>query len=829
MTNKHFSKIIIILFLLSSMGISKMIAQGEVPEKLTILPYETHQTVIGFGASLAYYEGWLNAHPRRLEIYQAIFGELSLDILRVRNAYDYDPEMIGRVEEYMAAAENVLGHPISLFSTSWGPPGYMKNTGDRKNGGSLRYTTGPGGVKIDYAGFAHWWNKSLDEYGSRGIFPTYISIQNEPDFSATWESCLFNPRETINSSDTIAGYDKALDAVYDTLLTRANKPLILGPETVGIGYNRVQNYVNALDLSKLDAISHHLYHGVDENNPYASSDFSKVGDFHPEIPHIQTEYSRGDWFSLAGLIYKSFYDEKVVAYLYWDLIWNEGGLVQLDNPWNPAQWADPQKGYTKTKDFYAFKQFSAYIHPGWKMVNHSLSGSDGVALTFISPSGDSATTVLINRSKTDDLTVHMEVPGYRITESFIYSTSELENCELKGEVVDSLVTLIPHSIATVDMRITTYDPADDTEAPSKPAGLHIYEITNSSISSAWSPSNDNIGVDGYRVFVDGLLKGTTQDTSFVIAGLESERSYEIAISAFDNAGNESEKSDPVNGTTLYRDNEVPSTPSGVIIKEVGTSFISLVWSASSDNEGVEGYRIYLNGLLQVTTTDTAFVVTGLEANRSYEITLAAFDQAGNESEKSAPEFVTTLYFDRVAPLLNATSSIYQEGTVVLVCSEEGVVYLVPENTSKNLPSIREVLMDSVEVAARAAANLFISGLENGVYWLYAADSAQNISEPEALTVLGVGIESFGFQSFEVYPNPFSESAIFKFSLTKGQDMWLTLMDSKGRVVRSESLGHLVTGVQEVILPRDGLAEGLYFFRLENQDHKGHSGRVLIGD
>ena len=139
----------------------------------------------------------------------------------------------------------------------------------------------------------------------------------------------------------MAGYNKALDAVYDTLITRSRRPLILGPETVGIGYNNVEDYVNALDLSKLDGISHHLYHGVDENNPYASTDFSKVGDFHPEIPHFQTEYSRGDWFALAGLMYKSFFDEQVVAYLYWDLIWNEGGLVQLDNPEIMLDQADP--------------------------------------------------------------------------------------------------------------------------------------------------------------------------------------------------------------------------------------------------------------------------------------------------------------------------------------------------------------------------------------------------------------------------------------------------------------------------------------------------------
>ena len=68
--------------------------------------------------------------------------------------------------------------------TSWGPPAYLKSNNDRGNGGTLKYTVSGSNVLFDYAGFAHWWNKSLDEYNENGIFPKYISIQNEPDWTA---------------------------------------------------------------------------------------------------------------------------------------------------------------------------------------------------------------------------------------------------------------------------------------------------------------------------------------------------------------------------------------------------------------------------------------------------------------------------------------------------------------------------------------------------------------------------------------------------------------------------------------------------------------------
>jgi glucuronoarabinoxylan endo-1,4-beta-xylanase len=724
-------------FILAGLCLLSLNVSAQTSGTLVIRPGQTRQTVVGFGASLAYYESWLNAHPKKAEIYQAIFGELSLDILRVRNAYDYDSLMVGRVKEYMAAAEASLGYPISLFSTSWGPPGYLKNTGDRKNGGSLRYSTESGSVEFDYAGFAHWWNKSLDEYETNGIMPDYISIQNEPNWSATWETCLFNPRETINSSDTIAGYNKALDAVYDTLASRTDRPMFLGPETVGIGYNNVENYINALDLSKLDGISHLLYHGVDENNPYASTDFSKVGDFHPELPHFQTEYSRGDWFSLAGLIYKSFYDEQVVAYLYWDLIWNEGGLVQLDHPWDQSQWTDPLKGYTKTKDFYAFKQFSAFIHPGWRMIDHSLSTSDGVALTFLSPTGDSASCVLINKSSENTLSVRVGVPDFRIHESAVYITSESKNCELEGPLADSLLILEPHSITTVDMRLSAFDPAEDTLAPSIPSGVFIEGSSSNSLTLSWSPSIDSFGVAGYRIYVDGVLAGSIGDTLFVISGLQPNVTYEIEIAAFDKAGNESGKSDALFGIILFR--------------------------------------------------------------------------------------------DTIAPILQATKQLYQEGNIVLVCSEAGVVYLVPEQTPGDLLSIREFVLDSMVVGARKGMDMFISGYENGNYWLYAVDSAENISEPEELTVLGLGIDSEEFRGFGVFPNPFDRQTILSFTLDSDLEIWLSLIDSQGRILRKESCGYLDAGQNQLVLQRDNLPAGMYFFRLESSSGEAKSGQLLIRD
>jgi len=117
-------------------------------------------------------------------------------------------------------AQFLKNHVVNFSSVGVGrQPAYLKSNNDKSNGGTLKYTVTDGKVEFDYAGFASWWNASLDNYNANGIYPKYISIQNEPDWDAPYESCLMRPSETVNATDTLAGYNKALDAVYEVVLS----------------------------------------------------------------------------------------------------------------------------------------------------------------------------------------------------------------------------------------------------------------------------------------------------------------------------------------------------------------------------------------------------------------------------------------------------------------------------------------------------------------------------------------------------------------------------------------------------------------------------------
>lgn len=462
---------------LITLWIAIVSAETRPSNTIIINPSNEYQTIVGFGAALAFYDKWLIAHPNKPEIYDAIFNELSLDILRVRNAHEYDTTMINRVVEFCDEAEASLGHKIKLLSTSWGPPARLKSNNDPKNGGTLIYSINNNKVEFDYSGFADWWQSSLQEYSDNGVYPDYISIQNEPDFTAKWESCRFDPSEKVTSTDTIAGYDRALEAVYNSFTPESKIPKILGPELVGIGYGKLQKYVDALDTSLIDGIAHHLYHGVDKSDPWLPNELGKTGNILPEIPHFQTEYGEGDWFSTAGLIYNSLVVESVAAYLFWDLIWNKRGLVELDNPWNKDTWTYTN-GYHKSKEFYVFKQFSAFIHPGWKRIGSSTVSDSLETAAFINSSEDSLSLIIINRSESIESTAGLEVSGYTIKDIASYRTSENENCITLNETSLSSITVPKRSITTATLQVDKTTSNIDFKSSTQVRNLQVRQNRN---------------------------------------------------------------------------------------------------------------------------------------------------------------------------------------------------------------------------------------------------------------------------------------------------------------------------------------------------------------
>ena len=180
----------------------------------------------------------------------------------------------------------------------------------------------------------------------------------------------------------------------------------------------------------------------------------------------------------------------------------------------------------------------------------------------------------------------------------------------------------------------------DTQKPTTPKSLTISSITLNSMKVSWSPSTDNLDVTGYNIYLDGVLEAQTTNTNVTIANLKTNTNYSFTIVAKDLINNMSDTSDAKNGKTL-EDTEAPTVPTDIVFSNETDSSFKVSWSASEDNNTVNSYEIYLNDILNATTTDVFYTVSGLDASKTYVVEILAKDADDNASNKSGPLNVTT--------------------------------------------------------------------------------------------------------------------------------------------------------------------------------------------
>ncbi|MXS70492.1 T9SS type A sorting domain-containing protein [Flavobacteriaceae bacterium W22] len=90
------------------------------------------------------------------------------------------------------------------------------------------------------------------------------------------------------------------------------------------------------------------------------------------------------------------------------------------------------------------------------------------------------------------------------------------------------------------------------------------------------------------------------------------------------------------------DTQAPTAPSNLVANNPTSSTISLSWTASTDNVGVTGYAIYVNGVLHSTVTTTTATISNLNPSTTYSFYIIAKDAAGNSSAQSNTATETTL-------------------------------------------------------------------------------------------------------------------------------------------------------------------------------------------
>ena len=232
-----------------------------------------------------------------------------------------------------------------------------------------------------------------------------------------------------------------------------------------------------------------------------------------------------------------------------------------------------------------------------------------------------------------------------------------------------------------DMQTPVVPSGTDTQPPSAPGGPTA-AVTGDDVQLSWSASSDDTGVTGYRVH-RSATNGFTPDAGNLVATSPAASYLDVnrptgtwyyRVIAIDAAGNASGPS-PQGSATIGVDSQPPTAP-GNLAANVTTDDVQLTWSASSDNVGVTGYRVWkadTPGFTPGGNTSTLVATLGggttsyLYANRpigTSNYRIVALDAAGNASASSAEVAATVQGPNAAAPSAPGSLTATVTGDVV---------------------------------------------------------------------------------------------------------------------------------------------------------------------
>ncbi len=90
------------------------------------------------------------------------------------------------------------------------------------------------------------------------------------------------------------------------------------------------------------------------------------------------------------------------------------------------------------------------------------------------------------------------------------------------------------------------------------------------------------------------------------------------------------------------DTQPPTVPTNLASGTITATSIQLMWTASTDNVGVAGYRVYRNGSFLTNVATNGYLNSSLTANTTYTYEVSAYDAVPNESARTSPLARTTL-------------------------------------------------------------------------------------------------------------------------------------------------------------------------------------------
>src|SRR5215469_7059262 len=322
------------------------------PTEATINGAVIHQTIDGFGAGAVFLDAGLD--PLTDNSMDALYGtaqnQMGLTLIRLRIAPD------GNWTDAILDGQKAKQRGARILATPWTPPASLKDNNSTISGGSV--------IPSLYPDLVAYFNNFTDTMREHGAPVDVLSVQNEPDFTATYESCRWNASQLDNFFHNFAG--------------GVNTPMLM-PES--FHYDQTLSNPTLHDpvaAANVAYIGGHLYGAGIQDYPLAHSlgKHSWMTEYLVNSQTINAAVDTGQQISTTLTV------GNMSAYIWWKTIGDANGLL------NAAGILQPRA--------YVMAQFSKFVRPGDIRIDVPFNSSPLGLSAFMDPNSGRFAIVAVN-------------------------------------------------------------------------------------------------------------------------------------------------------------------------------------------------------------------------------------------------------------------------------------------------------------------------------------------------------------------------------------------------------------------------------------------------
>jgi glucosylceramidase len=295
-------------------------------------------------------------------------------------------------------AVKARGGQLTMLSSPWSPPAWMKTNNEMNHGGKLKPEF--------FDTWALYYTKYIKAMEQEGIPIWGITVQNEPEATQVWDSCRYTAEEERDFVKNHLGPVMEQEGLQD-------KKIIIWDHNRDILFERAKTILSDPEASK--------YIWGTGIHWYVSEEFENLTKTHEAFPDKHLIFTEGcieGGVQLGAWHTGERYARNIIGdinnwlegWIDWNLVLNEqGGPNHVGNYCDAPVIVDTKTGEIHyNSSYYYIGHFSKYIKPNAIRIGHELEHPSLKAVTFQNEDGTMVAVMMNTEDHSEKITISLD-------------------------------------------------------------------------------------------------------------------------------------------------------------------------------------------------------------------------------------------------------------------------------------------------------------------------------------------------------------------------------------------------------------------------------------